>query len=92
MVIASPAIKLQSVQMSLSSGAGRVDILRGIDLTVADGETVAILGPSGSGKSSLMAVMAGLERASSGSAKTGWPAPGAARSASCCRRFTSSPP
>lgn len=67
MVIASPAIKLQSVQMSLSSGAGRVDILRGIDLTVADGETVAILGPSGSGKSSLMAVMAGLERASSGS-------------------------
>lgn len=67
MVIASPAIKLQSVQLSLSSGAGRVDILRGIDLTVADGETVAILGPSGSGKSSLMAVMAGLERASSGS-------------------------
>lgn len=67
MVIASSAIKLQSVQLSLSSGAGRVDILRGIDLTVADGETVAILGPSGSGKSSLMAVMAGLERASSGS-------------------------
>lgn len=67
MVIASPAIKLQSVQLSLSSGAGRVDILRGIDLTVADGETVAILGPSGSGKSSLMAVTAGLERASSGS-------------------------
>lgn len=66
MVIASPAIKLQSVQLSLSSGAGRVDILRGIDLTVADGETVAILGPSGSGKSSLMAIMAGLERASSG--------------------------
>ena len=63
---ASPVIKLQSVQLSLSSGAGSVDILRGIDLTVGDGETVAILGPSGSGKSSLMAVMAGLERATGG--------------------------
>ena len=63
---ASPVIKLQSVKLSLSSGAGSVDILRGLDLTVRDGETVAILGPSGSGKSSLMAVMAGLERASAG--------------------------
>ncbi len=66
MVVTSPAIKLQSVQLSLSSGAGSVTILRGIDLTVHDGETVAILGPSGSGKSSLMAIMSGLERATSG--------------------------
>nr|WP_248291690.1 MULTISPECIES: ATP-binding cassette domain-containing protein [unclassified Novosphingobium] len=46
--------------------AARVDILKGLDLDVMAGETVALLGPSGSGKSSLLAVFAGLERASSG--------------------------
>jgi putative ABC transport system ATP-binding protein len=44
-----------------------VPILKGIDLEVAAGETLALLGPSGSGKSSLMAVLTGLERASGGS-------------------------
>ena len=43
-----------------------VEVLRGIDLDVATGEVVALLGPSGSGKSSLMAVLSGLERASGG--------------------------
>jgi putative ABC transport system ATP-binding protein len=43
-----------------------VEVLRGIDLDVAEGEVVALLGPSGSGKSSLMAVLTGLERASTG--------------------------
>ena len=52
--------------MTLGEGAAAVEILRGIDLTVETGATVALLGPSGSGKSSLMAVLTGLERASSG--------------------------
>ena len=43
-----------------------MEILKGIDLDVTAGETLALLGPSGSGKSSLMAVLCGLERASGG--------------------------
>ena len=54
------------MSLTLGSRAAPVDILRGIDLEVAQGETLALLGPSGSGKSSLMAVMSGLERASGG--------------------------
>ncbi len=47
--------------------AGKVDILRGITLEVAKGETLGLVGPSGSGKSSLLMLMGGLEQASSGS-------------------------
>ena len=70
--MASPyVIDVADVTLSLGSGAGRVDILRGIDLAVAPGESVALLGPSGSGKSSLMAVLSGLERASGGRVQIG---------------------
>ncbi len=59
-------IRLRGVQLTLESLAGPVHILRGIDLDIADGETVAVVGPSGSGKSTMMMVIAGLERPSSG--------------------------
>lgn len=63
---AAPLINLKSVNLSLPSLAGSVDILKDVSLTIHAGESVAILGPSGSGKSSLMALMTGLEQASSG--------------------------
>jgi putative ABC transport system ATP-binding protein len=50
----------------MASDAGTVNILRGITLDIAAGETAAVVGPSGAGKSSLMMVAGGLERATSG--------------------------
>jgi len=63
----SPIIQAHDLTLSLGQGEARVDILRGVSLCVMPGETLALLGPSGSGKSSLLAVLAGLERASGGS-------------------------
>ncbi len=62
----SPAISASNLTLTLGNGDSAVEILRGIDLIVPHGQTLALLGPSGSGKSSLMAVLSGLERASSG--------------------------
>ena len=62
----SHSIVASGLRLNLGSGTSAVEILRGIDLTVPRGQTLALLGPSGSGKSSLMAVLSGLERATSG--------------------------
>ncbi|HEX4848931.1 MAG TPA: ATP-binding cassette domain-containing protein [Novosphingobium sp.] len=60
------AIDARNLTLTLGQGDSAVDVLRGIDLAVPLGQTLALLGPSGSGKSSLMAVLSGLERASGG--------------------------
>ena len=62
----NPLIELADVRLTLGEGEVRTEILKGISLRLDPGESLAILGPSGSGKSSLMAVVAGLERATSG--------------------------
>ena len=67
--MSEPVIAAKDLRLTLGEGQAAVEILRGIDLTVTEGETLALLGPSGSGKSSLMAVLSGLERASAGTLK-----------------------
>lgn len=71
MTDATPAapLVLDAVALTLPSTAGPVDILRGVSLTVGPGERVAIVGPSGSGKSSLIAVGAGLEEPTGGAVR-----------------------
>jgi putative ABC transport system ATP-binding protein len=64
--ISAPVIQAEALTLTLGSGEAAVQILRGLTLTVPSGQTLALLGPSGSGKSSLMAVLSGLERATSG--------------------------
>ncbi|NOE27747.1 ABC transporter ATP-binding protein [Ruegeria sp. HKCCD6157] len=59
-------LALQDAALSLDGNAGRVDILHDITLTVNKGETLGLIGPSGSGKSSLLMLMAGLEQATHG--------------------------
>jgi putative ABC transport system ATP-binding protein len=61
-----PVLSLTDARLSLDGNAGRVDILHGITLRVEKGETVGLTGPSGSGKSSLLMLMGGLERATGG--------------------------
>ncbi len=56
------SLKIENVRKSF----GKVDVLKGIDLDVKDGEFVVFVGPSGCGKSTLLRVIAGLEDATSG--------------------------
>lgn len=60
------ALRLTDVSLTLSAASGPVDILKGVDFSANKGESIAIVGPSGSGKSSMISVAAGLEQVTSG--------------------------
>lgn len=62
----SPALRLEDIELKLASHVGEVNILKGLNVEIERGETIALVGPSGSGKSSMMMVVAGLEKQTSG--------------------------
>jgi putative ABC transport system ATP-binding protein len=64
-----PIVELTDVHLHLASAGGEVNILRGLDLSVTEGETIGVVGPSGSGKSTMMMVIAGLERPTGGTVR-----------------------
>lgn len=59
-------VSIKDLHLSLVGGAGPVNILRGINLTVNRGETISIVGPSGAGKTTLLMALSGMERPTSG--------------------------
>ena len=65
----APVIEARGAALALDGNAGRVEILRDVDLDVARGETLGLTGPSGSGKSSLLMLLGGLERATGGTVR-----------------------
>lgn len=60
-------VEIRNLCLSLVGGAGPVNILRSVDLSIADGETISIVGPSGAGKTTLLMALSGLEKPTSGS-------------------------
>lgn len=60
--MAKTIVEIIAAELTLGSGASSVKVLKGIDLSVSQGQSVGIVGPSGSGKSTLLMVIAGLER------------------------------
>jgi putative ABC transport system ATP-binding protein len=65
---AQAPVRVAARDLSRRYGAGdaAVDALRGVSVTVAEGELTAVMGPSGSGKSTLMHLLAGLDRPTAG--------------------------
>jgi putative ABC transport system ATP-binding protein len=64
---ATPVFRIQELRKTYGEGSAAVQALRGVDLTVEEGELVVLLGPSGSGKSTLLNIVGGLDRPTSGS-------------------------
>ena len=63
----SPLIKALNLSLSFQTNAGNIEILKSVNFSLYEKEKVALVGPSGSGKSSLLMLLGGLEQCSSGS-------------------------
>jgi NitT/TauT family transport system ATP-binding protein len=67
----APAVELRGVNKTFAARQANVDVLRGLNLSIGDGEFVAIVGPSGSGKSTVLNLLAGLDHPSAGQVMCG---------------------
>jgi len=65
--VSEPVLSARALRKSYPSGDGRLEVLRGVDLDIAAGESVSIRGESGSGKSTLLNLLAGLDSPDTGS-------------------------
>ncbi|MGA9599772.1 MAG: ATP-binding cassette domain-containing protein [Methylocystis sp.] len=70
-MVSLSTIELIDVDLTLGAGPARVHVLKALSLTIAQGETIGLVGPSGSGKSTLLMTLAGLERPDSGVVRIG---------------------
>lgn len=67
--MSDPILSLKDVSLSLRSNAGMISILKKITLDVPPSQSIGLVGPSGSGKSSLLMLLGGLEKVTSGQIK-----------------------
>lgn len=67
--VKAPLLEIRGLRKSFPTAAGELTVLKDINLSLAEGDTLAIVGPSGSGKTTLLGLAAGLDRASAGSVK-----------------------
>ena len=97
-----PLLEVQDVWLQYRDGTRAAEVLRGVSLQLAAGKSLGIMGPSGSGKSSLLLVLAGLRAPSRGVVRFGgvpWPAnPGASAdrrrrhvARRCCHPYGATP-
>src|SRR5690349_25021127 len=73
---ASPCVELRDLHKTYKTPTGSVEAVRGVDVLVRPGETVALLGPNGAGKSTTIDMLLGLQRPDAGTVSVFGQSPG----------------